>query len=153
MAAVIIILATVAVAFYLNKQISVMQTDIFAKEQKLKKLQEALVEVKNYERDNKEYRKKTRIIEQLKKNQIVPLRLLDEVSGMLPKGVWLTTLKDKSGVVSIEGFAFTNSDLVTYVQNLKRSEYLVNVMLVESRQAVLGEFSVYKFRLTFRVKV
>ncbi|HDH04115.1 MAG TPA: hypothetical protein ENH01_00150 [Nitrospirae bacterium] len=152
-AAVIIILATVAVAFYLNKQISDMQAEIFTKEQKLKKLQEALVEVKNYERNNKEYRKKTRIIEQLKKNQIVPLRLLDEVSGMLSKGVWLTTLKDKGGVVSIEGFAFTNSDLVTYVQNLKSSEYIVNVMLVESRQAALGEFSVYKFRLTFRIKV
>ncbi|GBD97439.1 MAG TPA: hypothetical protein ENG83_08045 [Nitrospirae bacterium] len=152
-AAVIIIIAAVAVTFYLNKQISAMQAEIFTKEQKLKKLQTALVEVKNYERDNKEYRKKTGIIEQLKKNQIVPLRLLDEVSGMLPKGVWLTTLNDKGGIVSIEGFAFTNPDLVTYIQNLKSSEYLTNVMLVESRQAALGKFSVYKFRLTFRVKV
>ena len=93
------------------------------------------------------------IIERLKKNQIVPLRLLDEVSEMLPKGVWLNDLQDKGGLVSIEGYAFSNSDLVSYVQNLKGSEYLTNVMLVESRQAVLGEISIYKFKLTFRVQV
>ncbi len=151
--AVILIVVMVGVTFYLNSQISTKQAEIFKKEQKIKTLQAALTEVKNYERDNREYRAKTRIIEQLKKNQIVPLRLLDEVSEKLPKGVWLTTLKDKGGRVSIEGYAFTNSDLVTYIQNLKSSEYLANVMLVESRQVELGEFSVYKFRLTFRVKV
>lgn len=129
-AMVIVILAVIAGTFFLNKQISSKQADISAKEQKLKKLQAALEEVKNYEKDNKDYKAKNNIIEQLKKNQIVPLRLLDEVSEMLPKGLWLTSLTDKGGFVSIEGFAFTNSDLVSYVQNLKGSKYLTEVMLV-----------------------
>ncbi|UCD36413.1 MAG: PilN domain-containing protein [Nitrospiraceae bacterium] len=152
-AVVIAVIAVIGLTFYLNKQISAKQADIEAKDQKLKKIQAALVEVKNYERDNKEYRDKTMVIEQLKKNQIVPLRLLDEVSEMLPKGVWLTGMKDKSGIVSIDGYAFTNSDLVAYVQSLKGSRYLADVMLVESRQTDLAEFSVYKFKLTFKVKV
>jgi len=152
-AVVAVIIAIVGFTYYLNKQISAKQADIYAKEEKLKKLQSALQEVKNYEKYNKEYREKTQIIEQLKKNQIVPLRLLDEVSEMLPKGVWLVSLKDKSSIVSLEGIAFTNSDLVAYVQNLKRSGYLTDVMLVESRQTEVGDFSVYKFKLTFKVKV
>ena len=149
----IIIVAVIAFTVYLNKQIATKQADISAKEQKLIKLKAALEEVKNYEKDNNEYREKNRVIEQLKKNQIVPLRLLDEVSEMLPKGVWLTGLDDKGGVVSIEGYAFSNSDLVTYVQNLKGSKYLADVMLVESRQAEIEDFSVYKFKLTFVIKV
>lgn len=149
----IIIVAVIAFTIYLNKQIAAKQADISTKEQKLIKLKAALEEVKNYERNNNEYREKNRVIEQLKKNQIVPLRLLDEVSEMLPKGVWLTSLDDKSGVVSIEGYAFSNSDLVTYVQNLKGSKYLADVMLVESRQAEIEDFSVYKFKLTFVIKV
>jgi len=152
-ALVVVIAAVIFGTFYLNKQVSAKQADIHTKEQKLKKLQAALEEIKNYERDNKDFREKNSIIEQLKKNQIVPLRLLDEVSEMLPKGVWLTALNDKGGIITIEGFAFTNSDLVTYVQNLKGSKYFTEVMLVESRQTELAEFSIYKFNLTLKVTV
>jgi len=152
-ALVVLIIIMVVLTLFLNKKISTEQKKIFAQEQKLKSLQSRLNEVKNYERDNEEYRKKTQIIQQLKKNQIVPLRLLDEVSEQLPKGVWLTELVDSGGIVSINGFAHTNYDLVTYVENLKGSKYLEDVTLVESRQTDIDTFSVYKFKLTFRVKV
>ena len=153
-AALVILMAVlVGGGFYLGKQVSALQADISAKEQKMKELQAALVEVKNYERNNKEFRDKTMIIERLKKNQIIPLRVLDEVSEMLPKGVWLNEMQDKGGLVSIAGYAFSNSDLVSYVQNLKGSEYFTDVMLVESRQTEIGEISIYKFKLTFRVQV
>ncbi len=149
----VIIIAIIAGTFYLNNQVTSKRDEINAKEQKLKKLQAALEEVKNYEKDNKDYREKTRIIETLKKNQIVPLRLLDEVSEMLPKGVWLTSLNDKGGIISIEGFAFTNSDLVNYVQNLKGSKYVTEVMLIESRQTEMEDFTIYKFSLTLKIMV
>ena len=83
----------------------------------------------------------------------MPLRLLDEVSELMPKGVWLTKLADKGGLINAEGYAFTNSDLVGYVQNLKGSRYLSDVMLVESRQADLGEYAVYKYKMTFKIKI
>ncbi len=146
------ILVLVVFAFHLNSKISVLQADKSTKEKRLSELQADLKEVENYERDNKAFREKNRIIEQLKKNQSVPLRLLDEVSRRLPKGVWLTALSDKKGKVNINGYAFTNTDLVTYVQNLKGSKYIGDVLLVESRQTTLQKFSIYKFKLTFRVK-
>ncbi len=152
-AAAILIVVMVVFTFYLNGKISAMQADIFAKEKKLNELKVVLKEVKDYERDKKEFREKTEIIEQLKKNQIAPLRLLDEVSEMLPKGVWLTKLVDNQGVISIEGYAHTNYDLVGYIQNLKGSKYFVDVMLVESRQTELEDNLVYKFKLTFKIKV
>jgi type IV pilus assembly protein PilN len=152
-ALVVLIIITVVMTLFLNKKISTTKNQIFAQEQRLKSLQSRLDEVKNYERDNEEYRKKTQIIEQLKKNQIAPLRLLDEVSEMLPKGVWLTELVDSGGIITINGFAHTNYDLVTYVQNLKGSQYIEDVTLVESRQKDIDNFSVYAFKLTFRVKV
>ncbi len=150
---VILIIITVTITFFLNKRIAGMETEIAIQEQNLNNLKSKLTEVRNYENDNQEFRNKTNIIEQLKKNQIVPLRLLDEVSEMLPKGVWLTELADKGSIVSIQGYAHTNYDLVTYVQNLKGSKYLENVSLIESRQTDVEKFSIYKFKLTFKVKV
>lgn len=152
-AAVGIFVVLVVLTFYLNKQISSKKAEISTQEQKLQSLKTKLKEVQNYEKDNEEFRKKTRIIEQLKKNQVMPLRLLDEVSEKLPKGVWLTDMEDKSGVVSIEGYSFSNNDLVSYVQNLKGSKYLEDVTLVESRQTEVEQISVYRFKLTFEVKV
>ena len=153
LASVLSIIIIIGFTIYLGKQVSAKESDIAVKELKLKSLQAKLKEVQNYEQNNQEVREKTKIIELLKKKQIVPLRLLDEVSEMLPKGVWLTNLNDRLGSVSIEGYAFTNSDLVAYVQNLKNSKYFTNVTLIESRQAEIAEFSIYKFKLTFKITV
>jgi len=149
----ILLITLIGFTFYLNSKVSNMQADISAKEKRLDELKQAIKEVQNYEKDNKELLEKTQIIEILKKDQIVPLRLLDEVSERLPKGVWLTVLSDKNRVINIEGYAHTNYDLVGYVQNLKESKYLTDVMLVESRQTAIESFSVYKFKLTFKIKV
>jgi type IV pilus assembly protein PilN len=153
LATILTVILTVGLTIYMGSQVSSKEKDVAAKEQKLRSLQAKLIEVQNYEKDNREVREKTQIIEQLKKKQIVPLRILDETSEMLPKGVWLTSLTDTLGSVSIEGYAFTNSDLVTYVQNLKNSKYFTNVTLIESRQAEIAEFSIYKFKLTFNIPV
>jgi Tfp pilus assembly protein PilN len=150
---VILFIALTIFTLYLNKKVSNMQADMSAKEKRLNELKQAIIEVQNYEKDNKELLEKTQIIEILKKDQIVPLRLLDEVSERLPKGVWLTILSDKNRVINIEGYALTNYDLVGYVQNLKESKYLTDVMLVESRQTAIESIPVYKFKLTFKIKV
>jgi len=146
-----LVVVLIAVTFFLNKKVSDMKADVAVKEARLKELKAAIVEVQNYEKDNKELADK--IIEMLKKDQAVPLRLLDEVSNKLPKGVWLTVLKDKNRLINIEGYAFTNYDLVGYVQGLKESKYLTDVTLIESRQTAIDTFQLYKFKLTFRIKV
>ncbi|RJQ54528.1 MAG: hypothetical protein C4526_05350 [Nitrospiraceae bacterium] len=152
-ATVILGIVLLASTLYLGSRVSAMRAEMTAKEKRLEELKKAITEIQNYEKANQEVRDKTRIIEQLKKNQVVPLRLLDEVSSRLPKGVWLASLVEKDGFVSIEGYAHTNYDLVAYVQNLKESKYHTDVMLVESRQTAIESFPVYKFQLTFRVKV
>lgn len=139
--------------FILASKISNKKDDVAAKETTLKELRVQLKEVENYERDNEDYRKKSQIIVQLKKNQNVPLRLLDEVSIQLPDGVWLTALTNKGGAVDMKGYAFTNSDLVGYVQQLKKSKYVINVELIESKKTKIEDISLYQFKVTFRMKV
>jgi len=151
-AAAILVIVLLASGIYLSNKVSRMQADVKTKEKRLEDLKKAILEIQNYEKYNQEVREKTLIIEQLKRNQVVPLRLLDGVSEMLPNGVWLTSLTDKEGVINIEGYAHTNYDLVGYVQNLKGSRYFTDVMLVESRQTAIESVSVYKFKLTFRIK-
>lgn len=148
-----LIITAGSVTIYMNSQISNLKADIFTKEKKLNEFKVVLQKIENYEKDNEEFKRKAGVIEQLKRNQIVPLVLLDEVSEVLPKGVWLTKLTDQARFISIEGYAHSNYDLVGYVQNLKSLKFFQDVMLVESRQEDLEGVSVYKFKLTFRIEV
>lgn len=141
------------ITFYLSGKVSDLEKDKYNKNKRLSELKVQLKEVENFERDKKAFEEKIKIIEQLKNNQKAPLRLLDEVSAQLPKGVWLTSLTDKGGAVDIIGYAFTNTELVAYIQNLKSSRYLADVALLESKQDKVGDVSVYKFKLTLRVKI
>ena len=152
-ALLLLLITAGAMTLYMNHQISDLEAGIFAKEKRLAELKVVLKKIENYEKDNEEVKRKAGIIEQLKRNQIVPLVLLDEVSEVLPKGVWLTKLTDQARFISIEGYAHSNSDLVGYVQNLKSLKFFQDVMLVESRQDDLEGITVYKFKLTFRIKV
>ena len=150
---VLAIIVMVILVFHLNSQIANIKSDKAVKERKLVELREKIKEVEGYEKDNELFRIKNKVIERLKAKQGLPLRLLDEVSELLPKGVWLSSLVDKGGQINLEGFAFTNPSLVNYIQNLKASEYLSDVSLIESRQAKVQTSFVYKFKLTFRMKI
>jgi type IV pilus assembly protein PilN len=150
---IITLVLLVVYFFYLNNQIASIKADRTAKEQRLAEIKEKIKEVENYEKDNEVFREKNKVIEELKAKQAAPLILLDEVSNMLPRGVWLTSLTDNGGIITISGVAFTNPDLVNYVQNLKGSKYMSDVQLIESRQAKIEQSSVYNFSLSFKMKI
>jgi type IV pilus assembly protein PilN len=111
-----------------------------------------LKEVKNVEEERKKVSGKIEIIEKLKKNQAGPVRLLDEISKALPLGVNLASLSESNNSISIDGMAFTNDDVVRFVDNLKASPLLSDVALLETSQAKLEGVDTYRYRLQFVYK-
>lgn len=150
---VLIVLSLAYFTFYLTNKGSDLKAEKVSKEKRLGELKAMIKEVEDYEKDNKVFQEKNSIIEQLRKNQDIPLRLLDEVGNMLPTGVWLISLAESGGNATIEGYAFTNSDLVGYVDNLKRSKHMEEVTLIESKHTTIENISLYQFKLIFRIKV
>lgn len=116
-------------------------------------LSKKIEEIKRYERLNKEIAQKSALIETLRKNQSVPVRILDEVSSLAPEGLWLDTLAYKDTGITLEGFAFTNIDIVAYVENLKKSKGFSEVYLEESRESEVEKVKVYRFKMNFKVRV
>jgi type IV pilus assembly protein PilN len=136
----------------LNNRIESLQRDKVAAEARIREQDSMLKEVKTVEEERRKVAEKIGIIEQLKKNQGGLVRLLDEVSKALPAGVNLTALSEKSGQVDIEGTAFTNNDIVRFVDNLKASPLLADVFLQESAQVVQEGIEIYKYKLQFVFK-
>lgn len=124
------------------------------KKKELEELQKKVAEVEDYERNKKLLEDKNRIIEQLRKNQTGPVRLLDFLSQSLdPLKVWLTSVDEASPVVTVAGKALSNDDIVEFIKNLQGMNYFSTVFLEESRQATEEGVTIYVFRLRLTIKV
>ena len=122
-------------------------------ERTLAELTEKIKAVENFEQLNKTFEQRTKIIEQLSKNKSVPVMLLDEVSKLLPIGVWLEKMTVKGNDVRISGYGFTNTDIVSFVDNIKASQFFTDAYLLQSQNKKVDEVPAYQFELTCRIKV
>ena len=136
----------------LSKKISQLQDQRSAAQRKVAEQDNMLKEVKNVEAERKKVTERIGIIEQLKKNQQGPVRLLDEVSRALPNGVNLSSFVENGGNVNLAGDAFTNDDVVKFVDNLKNSPFLIDVTLLETSLSAHEGIEFYRYKLQFKYK-
>ncbi len=142
----------------MKEKITVLKERKTSNERRLADLKTKLKSLENYESLVKTVEGKKKVILQLRKNQGVPVRLMDELSKNLPNGIWLRMLQVKNNTVDIEGYAFTNSDVVKYVNRLKKSALFSSVYLAESKRKDITEggtkekIPVYNFKIRLNVK-
>jgi len=136
----------------LNDNIAEQQATRTQMKTQLAVLKKKVQEVQDVEQKKALVDGKIAIIAQLKKNQQGPVRVLDELSRHLPNRVWLTSLTQKGEGFDLEGRAVTNFEIVDYFNNLKKSPYIADIELVESRQGAEGTLNIYNFKLRFRLK-
>ncbi|MEW6570038.1 MAG: PilN domain-containing protein [Nitrospirota bacterium] len=139
--------------FLFNARLSERKAQFAANERKIAELKEKIKAVEDFERRNKIFRERSEIIEQLSRNKRIPVKILDEISSLLPEGIWLQSVSvaglDK---VDISGYGFTNTEIVSFVDNIKRSTMFTEVYLLESKSAEIEKIPVYMYKLTFKLK-
>lgn len=137
---------------FLNDKIQNLTSSKLAAEARIRDQENMLKEVKAVEDQRKIVADKIALIEQLKKNQTLLVHLLDEVSKALPKGVNLNSLTEANGKIDIDGTAFTNNDIVRFVENLKACPYCSEVFLQETAQMQQEGMDIYRYKLQFMFK-
>ena len=116
-------------------------------------LKEQVKQVAKFESRKKVLEDKNRIIDELEKSRVGPVKVLDHVSQSLePLKVWLVRVAVNGKEIDLEGRAATNDDVVEFVNNLRRTDYFSNINLQESRAAVESQLNIYQFKLGFRLK-
>ncbi|NOZ94476.1 MAG: PilN domain-containing protein [Acidobacteria bacterium] len=88
---------------------------------------------------------KINIIDELKRNQHGPVRIMDEVSRALPDLLWLDKMTVKGNVVSLAGRAMDENAVANYISNLDASPFFQEPTLGDLARSGKG---VYTFRLT-----
>lgn len=146
------IILSLYVAYFFKTKITDLQARKTENAQKITRLNETVKEVKDFEALNKKFTERKDIIEQLTKNQSVPVRILDELSVRLTEGVWFNTMDISGGKIQISGVGFSNFDIVSFVQALKQSEFFKEVTLKGTTKTSVGGTDAYNFRITLQVQ-
>jgi type IV pilus assembly protein PilN len=149
---VIVCIIMAYLTFFFNSRLSAKKDQFAANEKKIAELKTMIKAVEDFEKRNKTFKERNDIIEQLSRNKSLPVKILNEFSSLLPSGVWLQNMSVSGGSINLDGYAFTNNDIVSYVDNIKNSPLFTEVYLQESKSVEAEKVALYMFKLTCKLK-
>jgi len=126
--------------------------DIAHIKQQIEQYRTAIGKVEEYKGLEAKLKQKLEIIENLIKGKTGPVRVLDKLSQVIPKQVWLMGWEESNGNVKIEGEALTNKHVAEFMSALKEAaeaaaagkpqgkRYFTNVQLLSTEMNKNTEF-------------
>jgi type IV pilus assembly protein PilN len=123
----------------LTQEAARIDQDITQAETEVARLRPIIAEVAQFESQRQQLQQRVQLIEQLRKGQGVPVQLLDQVSRSLPDMLWLTSMQQTGGDVTIEGRSTTLVALSDFVGNLGTNEIFKKpIEIVDSKADSTG---------------
>ena len=123
--------------FTLRSSLSGLGTKITDANRERERLKEILKKGEEFKAQRELLKRKVELITELKRNQSVPVHLLDQVSRNLPEFLWLDQLSEQGNNVSLVGKATNYNAVSNLYNNLRDSSFFVDVVLGTTQ--VVGE--------------
>ncbi len=131
-----------------------LDEELAAARQEYQRLQELSERVKQFQDRREQLQLRVVLIEDLRRDQVGPVQMLDQVSQNLPDSLWLTELRQDGNALVILGRAMTLTALSDFVANLELSGYFIPpVDLIDSQLADEAEGQVVRFEVRARFSV
>jgi type IV pilus assembly protein PilN len=135
--ALLLILAVFGNYYWYSK----VQSDLAALDQRIAatraeiaQLEKTIGEVKSIKEDKKALEDKLKILDTLKKGRTGPVKVMDELTTLIPQRVWLIDYTESGGNVTMTGQASTYEELSAFSKKLKASVHFTNVVIKTARQ-------------------
>ena len=103
----------------LQQRSRLLDIDIASAEDETRQLRMGLSRVQTFEARKAQLQQRVTLIEQLRKGQTAPARVLEEISRSVPDGLWLASLKQAGNDFTLDGFATTMAALSDFVAGLE----------------------------------
>ncbi|MBW2065835.1 MAG: PilN domain-containing protein [Deltaproteobacteria bacterium] len=137
------LLMTVMVYYFiqLNSTIGSLKKEEENVRAELKRYQNTINKIRQLEKKIKEINAKLNVIKELEKNKTGPVHLLEEITYAVPKDkLWLNSLKESGGKLTLSGTAMDNETVALFMTNLEKSEYINSVELQSTRMRSLPQY-------------
>ena len=124
----------------MSGKIANKKKEIATAKRQIEQYKKAIGEVEKYKGLEAALNRKLEIITSLEKGKTGPVRVLDHLSQIIPKQVWLIGWKEQSGVVKIEGEALTNKHVAQFITALKKPAESMQPMEKSGQQPKIPHF-------------
>lgn len=101
-------------------------------------------------------KQKLGVIDDLRKNRDVPVRVLDELAIRIPADkMWIKSLSQRGGILTLTGVARGNETVAQFMETLAKSPYIDDngVVLKQSRQVDIQGYKLKNFNLTAKIVI
>lgn len=121
-----------------RSQIGELKTRIADADKQIENLKKVLKQVDDFQVKKKALESKVDLISNLKRQQRVPVHLLDQISRQVPDYLWLESMEEKESGVSLKGRATNYNAVSNFYNNLKDSPFFSDVTLGNTQRAPQG---------------
>ena len=124
-----------------NGELSELKTKHETLQKDLAKLQETIKKISILEKKTDELRDMLDVIRDLERRKTGPVLLLSEISNAVPKEkLWLRSLKESNGILTLTGTAMDNETIALFMTNLEAQEHIIQVDLDSARAMELKDY-------------
>jgi type IV pilus assembly protein PilN len=120
----------------------------------IRRYQDRQRQLKELQEKHKMLEQKLGVIEQLKRNRDLQVRVLDQLAILVPTDkMWIKKLTQKGNTLTLTGVARGNEVIAQFMEALEKSPYIDanGVVLKQSRQVQVQGYKLKNFNLTARV--
>jgi type IV pilus assembly protein PilN len=107
----------------LRTQSQTRDRDIAKAETDTRNLRSVLAQVQKFETRKEQLQQRVTLIEQLRKGQAAPARVLDQTSRSVPDRLWLADLKQAGNDFTLDGFATSMTALSDFVVGIEGTKW------------------------------
>ena len=122
----------------MNSMLNGLDTSIADANRERDRLKDILAKGEAFKAQRELLKRKVELITELKKNQAVPVHLLDQISRNLPEFLWLDKISERGNGISFYGQATTYNAVSNFYNNLDASSYFADVILGTTQQEKQG---------------
>ncbi len=97
-------------------------------------LEKTIGEVKSIKEEKKALEDKLKILETLKQGRTGPVKVMDELTTIIPQRVWIIDWSEAGGGVTINGRSAAYEDLSAFSKKLKASKHFRDIVIRRASQ-------------------
>ncbi|MEE9530561.1 MAG: PilN domain-containing protein [Syntrophobacteria bacterium] len=147
---------SVMVYFHVDHTRSIKQITAEKKtvDKEIRRYQDRQRQLKELQEKHKILEQKLGVIEQLRKNRDLQVRVLDQLAIIVPTDqLWIKTLTQKGNTLTLTGVARGNEVIAQFMEALAKSPYIDanGVVLKQSRQVKIQGYKLKNFNLSAKV--
>lgn len=150
---VVFALLIVFVQVKLSSIISDLENKVKHADATLNDLDKKIGDLDKFKKDKKEFEQKLGVIRTLEENRFVPVKMLDDLSMLVPpKNIWLTKIVQNNDKLTIEGVGRDNIAVADFMKTMEKFEPIKTVDLIASKKVEIGGFTLQQFNFSCLLK-